>query len=139
MSDELSGVIALSFYIDRSTNLTTATPVDLPIAGGTYHKGFYMPQDGCLRAVIADCETTPNTSNPSLVCSMTLDGTESSDGHADIAVGDTEAQATFANGEIPIAAGETVGASIMQTGATIDDAVDEVLITLIIQLGRSNI
>ena len=139
MSDEVSGLIALSFYIDQSGNLTTATPVDLPIAGGTYHKGFYMPQDGCLRAIIADCETTPNTDNPSLVCSMTLDGAEDSDGHADIEVGDTEAYETFANGEVPIAAGESVGASIMQTGETIDDAVDEVLITLIIQLGRSNI
>jgi len=139
MSDELSGVIALTFYKDQSGNLTTATPVDLPITSGPYHKGFVMPQNGCLRAVIARCETTPNTANPDLVCSMTLDGTESTDGHADIAIGETEKEATFKNGEVTIAKGAEVGASIMQTGGTIDAAVDEVVILLLVQLGKSNI
>jgi len=138
MSDQVSGILALDFYIDQSGNLTTATPVDLP-RKGAYHKGFKMPQGGCLRGVIAQCETTPNTANPALVCSMTIGGTESTDGHADIAVGDTAQTETFANGEIPIAADDVVGASIMQTGGTIDDAVDEVIITLLIQLGSSNI
>jgi hypothetical protein len=138
MSDEISGMVAIPFYIDQSGNLTTATPVDLPLAGATYHKGFTMPQDGCLRAIIARCETTPNTSNPSLVCDMTIGGAEEGVG-AEIAVGETAAYATFANGEVNIEKDEVVGASIEQTGGTIDDAVDEVLIILVIQFGRSNI
>ena len=138
MSDELSGIITLTFYVDQSGNLTTATPVDLPIAGA-YHKGFTMPQDGCLRAIVAQCETTPNTANPDLVCSMTADGTEDATGTTSIAIGATENYATFANGEVPIAKDVEVGASIMQTGGTIDDAVDETIVTLLVQLGRSNI
>ncbi len=139
MSDQVSGLIQLDFHVDQSGNLTTATPVHLPLAGDVYHKTVKMPQAGCLRAVLARCETTPNTSNPSLVCSMTIGGAEDSDGHADIAVGDTEANATFANGEVPFDGSDEIGASIMQTGATIDDAVDEVRVTLILQLGKSNI
>ena len=139
MSNQVSGLIQLDFWIDQSSNLTTATPVDLPLAGDTYHKKVKMPQDGCLRAVLARCETTPNTDNPSLVCSMTIGGVESTNGHADIAVGSTGQNATFANGEVTFDAGDEVGASIMQTGGTIDDAVDEVHVTLILQLGRSNI
>jgi hypothetical protein len=139
MSDQVSGLIQLDFHIDQSGNLTTATPVDLPLAGDVYHKTVKMPQDGCLRAVLARCETTPNTGNPALVCSMTIAGTESTSGHADIAVGSTEQNATFANGEVTFDQGDEIGASIMQTGATIDDAVDEVHVTLVLQLGRSNI
>jgi hypothetical protein len=139
MSDQVSGLILLDFHIDQSGNLTTATPVDVPLAGDAYHKKVKMPQGGCLRAVMARCETTPNTSNPDLVCSMTIGGAEDSDGHADIAVGDTEANATFANGEVPFDEDDEIGASIMQTGGTIDDAVDEVHITLLLQLGKSNI
>ena len=137
MSDEVSGLIALTFYLDQSGNLTTATPVDLPLAGA-YHKGYTMPQAGCLRAITADIETTPNTANPDLVADMTIGGAEQLASCA-IPIGDTEAETTFYNGEVPIAKGDVVGASIEQTGGTIDDAVDEVIVTLLIQLGKSNI
>ena len=138
MSDDVSGLVAVQWYIDQSGNLTTATPVDLPMAGATYHKFFTMPQDGCLRAIIADIETTPNTANPDLVSDMTIGGVEQVASCA-IAISATKARETFYNGEHPIAAGDEVGVSIEQTGGTIDDAVDEVSVTLIIQLGRSNI
>ena len=138
MSDEISGLIAVPFYIDQSGNLTTATPVDLPLMGGTYHKFFTMPQDGCLRAIIADIETTPNTANPDLVADMTIGGVEQTSSVA-IAIGATKGTTTFANGEYNIDKDDEVGASIEQTGGTIDDAVDETSVILIIQLGRSNI
>ena len=138
MSDEISGLIAVPFFIDQSGNLTTATPVDVPIAGGPYHKFFTMPQDGCLRAIIADIETTPNTANPDLVADMTIGGVEQEASCA-IAIAATKAKETFANGEHNIDKDDEVGASIEMTGGTIDDAVDEVSVILIIQLGRSNI
>jgi hypothetical protein len=139
MSDQVSGLIALHFYKDNSGNLTTATPVDQPLAGGAYHVKQKMPQDGCLRAIIARIETTPNTANPDLVASMTIGGVEDATGHVDIPIGDTDGVATFANGEVPFDEDDEIGASVMQTGGTIDDAVDETYITLILQLGKSNI
>jgi len=138
MSDEISGLIAVPFYIDQSGNLTTATPVDLPLMGGTYHKFLTMPQDGCLRAIIADIETTPNTANPDLVADMTIGGVEQGASVA-IPIASTKGYTTFANGEYNIDKDDEVGASIEMTGGTIDDAVDEVSVILIIQLGRSNI
>lgn len=139
MSDEVSGIIKLDFWINQTGNLTTATPVDVPMAGDVYHKTMLMPQAGCLRAVLARCEQTPNTANPDLVAALTIGGVESVLGIASIPIGDTEANATFANGEITFDEDDEVGASIEMTGGTIDDAVEEVHITLLCQLGRSNI
>jgi len=138
MSDEVSGLLPLSFYIDQSGNLTTATPVDLKIAG-SYHTKVKMPQAGCVRAILARCETTPNTANPALIAAFTIGGVEQAGCEASIVVGDTEDNATFANGEWEFDEDDEVGVSIEQTGGTIDDAVDEVHVLLLLQLGRSNI
>ncbi|MEE8373002.1 MAG: hypothetical protein V3R87_04770 [Dehalococcoidia bacterium] len=138
MSDQISGLIAVQYFLDQSGNLTTATPVDLDIVPGPYHQNFVMPQDGCLRAIISQIETTPAGSNPDLVTDLTIGGTEQEASCA-IAIGATKATATFANGEHNIDKDDVVGASIEMTGGTINDAVDEVSVILIIQLGRSNI
>ncbi len=138
MSDELSTVIAVQYFLDQSGNLTTATPVDLDIGSGPYHQSFVMPQDGCLRAIISQIETTPNTSNPDLVTDLTIGGVEQEASCA-IAIGATKGKATFYNGEHKIDKDDVVGVSIEMTGGTIDDAVDEVSVILLIQLGRSNI
>ncbi len=139
MSDEVSGLVPLSFYIDQSGNLTTATPVDLPMAGATYHKKIKMPQSGCIRAISTRLETTPNTANPALITAFTIGGTEQAGCESSVAVGDTEAYATFYNGEYTFDKDDEIGVSIEQTGGTIDDAVDEVHVLLLVQFGRSNI
>ncbi len=139
MSDEVSGIMAIQFHIDQTGNLTTATPVDMPIAGGVYHKTFKMPQAGCLRGILSRIEQTPNTSNPDLVTQLTIGGVESTTGLVNIAIGATENEATFYNGEVALAKDDEVGVSIEMTGGTIDDAVEEVVAILIIQLGSSNI
>jgi hypothetical protein len=138
MSDEVSGLLPLGFYIDQAGNLTTATPVDLPVAGA-YHKMVKMPQAGCIRALIARIETTPNTANPDLVAAFTIGGAEQVGCEVNIAIGATQAGDTYANGEWPFEADDEIGVSIEQTGGTIDDAVDEVHVLLLAQLGRSNI
>ena len=138
MSDEVSGLLPLSFYLDQVGNLTTATPVDLPIAGA-YHTKVKMPQAGCIRAISARIETTPNTANPDLVAAFTIGGVEQAGCEASIQIGDTEAVETFANGEWPFEADDEIGVSIEMTGGTIDDAVDEVHVLLLAQLGLSNI
>lgn len=139
MSDEVSGLVPLSFYIDQSGNLTTATPVDVPMAGATYHKLIKMPQAGCIRAISARIETTPNTANPDLVTAFTIDGTEQAGCEVAIPIGDTEAMGTFHNGEWPFEKDDEIGVSIEMTGGTIDDAVDEVHVLLLAQFGKSNI
>ena len=139
MSDEVSGLLPLSFYLDQVGNLTTATPVDLPIAGAYHTKVNKMPQAGCIRAISARIETTPNTANPDLVAAFTIGGVEQAGCEASIPIGDTEAVETFHNGEWPFEADDEIGVSIEQTGGTIDDAVDEVHVLLLAQLGLSNI
>ena len=139
MSDEVSGLVLLHFFMDNAGNLTTATPVDQPLAGDGVHLSVKAPQAGCLRAIMCEILTTPNTANPDLVAAMTLDGTESVTGIVAIPIGDTQGSATFANGEVTFEEGEEIGASVEMTGGTIDDAVDETSIFLLLQLGRSNI
>jgi hypothetical protein len=136
---EVSGIIAVPFYVDSSGNLTTATPVDCKIAGAPTETTWKMPQKGCLRGIVASSETTPNTANPTLVCGLTVATVEVAGATAGIIVGATKKEVMFKNGAYNLEEGDEVGASIMQTGTTIDAAVNEVSITLLIQLGRSNI
>ena len=139
MSDEVSGLIGLNFYIDQSGNLTTATPVDVPMAGATLHKKIKMPQAGCIRMISTRIETTPNTANPDLITAFTIAGAEQAGCETNIPIGDTEATATFGNREYEFAEDDEIGVSIEQTGGTIDDAVDEVHILMVVQFGQSNI
>ncbi len=139
MSDEVSGLVLLHFFKDNSANLTTATPVDQPLAGDGVHLSMKAPQAGCLRAIMCEILTTPNTANPDLVAAMTIGGVESTTGICAIPIGDTQATGTFANGEVTFEEGDEIGASVEQTGGTIDDAVDETSIFLLLQFGRSNI
>lgn len=139
MSDHpVSGTFAVPFHIDQSGNLTTATPVDIAPNGQVYKKTFKAPQDGCLRAMTASCETTPAAGNGALVIVMTKGGTEVSGAGVSIAEGATADEETFFNGEYAFAENDLVGVSVTQTG-TINDAPDEIDVFCVFQLGKSNI
>ncbi|MFA5378244.1 MAG: hypothetical protein WC455_20995 [Dehalococcoidia bacterium] len=139
MSDHpVSGIFSERFHIDQSGNLTTATPVDIPPAGQVYKKTFKAPQDGCLRAMCASCETTPAAGNGALVIVMTKGGTEVAGAGVSIAEAATADEETFKNGEFCFVEGDLIGVSVTQTG-TIDAAVNEIDVNCIFQLGKSNL
>lgn len=140
MPVEVSGIVALQF--GGESGEVGATPVDLapaynsadPVAAPLF---VPMPQKGAVRGISVKLETGVGASPKAADVAATIAGVE---GNAKItlAAAATEGYARFDKDVMPFVEGNELGVSVTGSEAAAI-AAQEILVTLFVQLGKSEI
>jgi hypothetical protein len=133
MAVEMSGIVALHFAQDATGAFTKDALNDIKLPGVNANVTCNAIQDGQVRGIDVTFESA---AAEGATVAVTIDGTE---GAATVDMGtDTEKAERFDAGTMTISENDKLGVSVKDTSTT-PTALDNITITVYVQLGRSEI
>ncbi len=143
MAVEISGVVALTFALDKNTDaLGTTDEAMLPVQGSGAAGKFSAIQDGAVRGIDLEIEAGQSAGDD-VIGAVYINGTRVADtattiAGAGTAQGADHATARFDKDVAPVSAGDSISVKVKSTDGT-NCKPAGILATLYLQLGASEI